>query len=78
MTRIRTAIDAKIAAKLHFAYSPKSCNQGTCLNICGTNKTKVAQQGVLRGVKVVKVTDIKESIRYIGGAKAPSFFLHSY
>jgi hypothetical protein len=56
-----------------FAYSPRSCNEGFCFNTCGTNKTRASQQGLLKGVKVVKVTDIQESIRYIGGVKVLSY-----
>lgn len=68
-TLFRSPIDSKIAAKLMFAYSPKAQNEASCFNISEAVQNKEAQQATIKGIRVVKVSDMKEAILYIGGVK---------
>lgn len=62
--------EAKLAGKLEFIYSPKACSNGMCYNL--KDDVKVVTQNntaVLKGIEIVRITDVKEAIRYIGGVK---------
>jgi hypothetical protein len=65
--------EAKIGAKLYFCYSPKGCQGTTCFDVSLGNrirdKSNKQLPGVLKAVRVIKVSHIKNSIRLSGGIK---------
>jgi hypothetical protein len=61
--------DPKLASKLIYGYSPKCVKGETCIAITPSGKLSNANPALLRGIKVVKVTYLKDTIRYIGGIK---------